>query len=275
MKSSELDLDFDSNSEMEKGKQIIDTKPSATVATTQIKPEDREEQEEGEHLFQSQMWVSGVLLHFIVDNGRKKNLSLAKVVKLLKLLTMPHPKPYKIGCLSQGRDLHLNQQCRLPYTIKPFKDEMLCDIDPLEVSDFLLGQQYMWKHHVVYESRPRSVIIFGEKTLQDTRGIPKGFHIFDLNQVTEGGGKDKFFWFESQKKSFVELKHHLCSTPILSLPDLQQPFEIKTDALDYAVGTILTIHGHPVAYHSEMLSDVVYKYPTYDKEVHSIVQACQ
>jgi hypothetical protein len=35
----------------------------------------------------------------------------------------------------------------------------LCDIAPLEVCDVLLGQPYLWKHHVVYESRPCSVII--------------------------------------------------------------------------------------------------------------------
>ena len=35
----------------------------------------------------------------------------------------------------------------------------MCDIAPLEVFDVLLGQRYMWKHHVVYESRPCSVII--------------------------------------------------------------------------------------------------------------------
>jgi hypothetical protein len=34
-------------------------------------------------------------------------------------------------------------------------------------------------------------------------------------------------------------------------------------------------HDHPVAYHSETLSDVVCKYPTYDKEMYSIVQACR
>ena len=61
--------------------------------------------------------------------------------------------------LSQGQDLHVSQQCRLPYTIKPFKDEELCDISPLEVSNFILGHPYMWKHHVVYESRPCTVII--------------------------------------------------------------------------------------------------------------------
>jgi hypothetical protein len=43
--------------------------------------------------------------------------------------------------------------------IKPFKDEVLCDVAPLEVCDVILGQPYLWKHHVVYESRPRSVII--------------------------------------------------------------------------------------------------------------------
>jgi hypothetical protein len=35
----------------------------------------------------------------------------------------------------------------------------VCDISPLDVCDVVLGQPYMWKCHVVYESRPRSVII--------------------------------------------------------------------------------------------------------------------
>ena len=47
----------------------------------------------------------------------------------------------------------------LQYNIKPFTDEVLCDVSPLEVCDVLLGQPYLWKRHVVYESRPRSMII--------------------------------------------------------------------------------------------------------------------
>ena len=70
------------------------------------------------------------------------------------------------------------------------------------------------------------------------------------------------------------MKNHLCSSPVLSLPDLKHPFEIETDALDYVVGIILTQHGHPVAYHSETLSYVVRKYPNYDKEMYPIVQIC-
>jgi hypothetical protein len=96
-----------------------------------------------------------------------------------------------------------------------------------------------------------------------------------LSNVTKGGDKAKFFWSPTQQQTFEELKQRLCSTPILTLPDLQQPFEIGTDASDYVVGTVLTQHGHPVAYHSETLSDTVRKYPTYDKEMYSIVQACR
>jgi hypothetical protein len=80
-----------------------------------------------------------------------------------------------------------------------------------------------------------------------------------------GGGKAKFAWGWSQQQEFDDLKQCLCSAPILSLPYLQQPFDIKTGASEYAVGIVLTQHNHPVAYHSETLSDVVRKYPTYDK----------
>jgi hypothetical protein len=96
-----------------------------------------------------------------------------------------------------------------------------------------------------------------------------------LSHVTKGGGKEKFVWGKEQQQTFDDLKHRLCSTLVLSLLDLQQSFEIEIDAYDYAIGAVLTQHGHPVAYHSEILSDTVRKYPTYDKEMYSIVQACR
>jgi hypothetical protein len=72
---------------------------------------------------------------------------------------IPHMHPYTNGWIHQGRDLHVIQQFLLPYVINPFKDEVLCDIYPLEVCDILLGKPYLWKRHVVYESGPHSVII--------------------------------------------------------------------------------------------------------------------
>jgi hypothetical protein len=79
-----------------------------------------------------------------------------------------------------------------------------------------------------------------------------------LSQVIRGGGKEKFVWGMSQKQDFDDLKQCLCSSPVLSLLNLQHPFEIKTDASNYVVGVVLTQHGHPMAYHSETLTDVVF-----------------
>jgi hypothetical protein len=75
-----------------------------------------------------------------------------------------------------------------------------------------------------------------------------------------GGSKEKLVWGLSQQQAFDELKKHLFSSPIISLPDLHHPFEIETDASDYVVGIVLTQHDHPVAYHSETLSYVLHKY---------------
>jgi len=69
-----------------------------------------------------------------------------------------------------------------------------------------------------------------------------------LGQVTKDGANAKLFWSEAQQKVFSEMKNRLHSTPILTLLDLQQLFEIETDASDYTID---------VAYHSETLLDKV------------------
>ena len=149
-KESNPDSEYDSENN---GKgQIIDADPTAIITTTTIQPEEPTDPEEGERLFHSQMWVKGTPLHFIVDSGSHKNLISTKVVKQLALSRTPHLQPYNIGWLRQGQDLRVSQQCRFSYSIQPFKDEVLCDVAPLDVSDVLLGQPYMWRRHDVYES---------------------------------------------------------------------------------------------------------------------------
>jgi hypothetical protein len=63
------DVDSESDSEPEKGIRIIDAKPSVTIDTTKVHPEEPKDPEEGECIFHSQMWVKGTPLHFIVDNN--------------------------------------------------------------------------------------------------------------------------------------------------------------------------------------------------------------
>jgi hypothetical protein len=74
VKASESDVGYDSESEPERGKWIIDVEPSATAATTKLQPDEPDEPKEGECLFHSHMWVKGTPLHFIIYSGRNKNL---------------------------------------------------------------------------------------------------------------------------------------------------------------------------------------------------------
>jgi hypothetical protein len=55
MKDFELEADFESESNPEGGKKIINVEPNAIVTTTKVQPRDPKELEEGKHLFHSQM----------------------------------------------------------------------------------------------------------------------------------------------------------------------------------------------------------------------------
>ena len=54
---------------------------------------------------------------------------------------------------------------------------------------------------------------------------------------------------------------------------MHQPFEIETDASNYALGVVITESGHPVAFHFETFNDIVRRYSTYEKELYAIMQA--
>jgi hypothetical protein len=92
-----------------------------------------------------------------------------------------------------------------------------------------------------------------------------------LNVVTSV--KKVFQWGGKQQKDFDTLKEKISSTPVLALPNLRQPFEIQTDARNYAMGAVLLQHGKPICFHSETFNGAVINYPTYDKELYALVQS--
>ena len=69
------------------------------------------------------------------------------------------------------------------------------------------------------------------------------------------------------------MKEKISTTSVLALPDVQRPFEIQTDASDYAMGAVLTKHVKPIYYHSETFNPIVVNYPTYDKELYALAQS--
>jgi hypothetical protein len=85
--------------------------------------------------------------------------------------------------------------------------------------------------------------------------------------------KQVFQWGGKQHKAFDTLKEKISSTHVLALPNLRQPFEIQTDASNYAMGAVLLQYGKPICFHSETFNGAVINYPTYDKELYALVQS--
>ena len=85
--------------------------------------------------------------------------------------------------------------------------------------------------------------------------------------------KNTFQWEGRQQKSFDTLKWKINIAPVLSLSNLQQPFEIEIDANRYTMGVVLMQYRKPICYHSETFNQVVVNYSTYDKELYALVQS--
>jgi predicted aspartyl protease len=61
-------------------------------------------------------------------------------------------------------------------------------------------------------------------------------------------------WTEECQQSFEKMKQALTSAPTLKMPDFTQPFEVITDASDFALGAILIQQNRPVAFESRVMN---------------------
>jgi hypothetical protein len=85
--------------------------------------------------------------------------------------------------------------------------------------------------------------------------------------------KQVFQWGGKKQQAFDTLKEKISSAPVLALLNLRQPFEIQTDASNYAMGAVLLQCGKTICFHSKTFNDVVINYPTYDKEFYALVES--
>lgn len=96
-----------------------------------------------------------------------------------------------------------------------------------------------------------------------------------LSQLTKKGAK--FVWAEEQERSFNKLKSMLVSPPILQQIDERKPFNLKTDASDYALGAVLMQgekeNEHPIEYASRLLLPAERNYSTTEREALAVVWA--
>src|SRR5450759_673810 len=84
---------------------------------------------------------------------------------------------------------------------------------------------------------------FYRKYIKEFSKIAKPLHGLTLKYQV-------FVWNQDCELTFLELKRQMVSLPVLKLPEPGKPFEIWTDASDFAIGACLHQDGRPVAYKS-------------------------
>jgi len=87
--------------------------------------------------------------------------------------------------------------------------------------------------------------------------------------------KKTFQWSPEAQLAFDKVKDTMTQTPVLALPNFQEPFVIETDACQDGVGAVLMQHGRPVAYLSKALAGRNQHISIYEKEFLALIMAVE
>ena len=88
----------------------------------------------------------------IIDGGSCANVSSQSMVHKLNLPVTPHPKPCTIQWLNQSKGLQISTRCLLSLSIgKTYKDEIWCDIVPMDACHVLLGWPWLLYRRVMHD----------------------------------------------------------------------------------------------------------------------------
>ncbi|PIL31772.1 hypothetical protein GSI_06476 [Ganoderma sinense ZZ0214-1] len=93
-------------------------------------------------------------------------------------------------------------------------------------------------------------------------------------------GNAPWKWKAEEQEAFDKLKHCFTESPVLSMYNPDCKTRIEVDASRYATSAVLSQEGedgkwHPVAFHSESMSNAECNYEIYDKEMLTIICALQ
>jgi hypothetical protein len=78
----------------------------------------------------------------IIDSGSTDNLVSTEMVEKLELETTAHLTPYKVSWLQKGHQVIVTKQCLVEFKIGGYRDEILCDVIPMDVCHVLLGRPW-------------------------------------------------------------------------------------------------------------------------------------
>ena len=103
-----------------------------------------------ENIFHTRCLIQNIC-SLIVDGGSCANVASTSVVDKLGLSSISHTKPYKLQWLSEVGEIIVNKQVLINFSIGKYKDEVLCDVVPMEATHVLLGRPWQFDRKVFHD----------------------------------------------------------------------------------------------------------------------------
>jgi hypothetical protein len=127
---------------------------SLTVHKVLLKPEKEvEDTAQRCRLFRTTCKTKGWKCKVIVDSGSTDNLVSNEMVEKLELETHRHPSPYKVSWLQKGHQVCVTNNAWFNFKMGEYRDEILCDVIPMDVCHVLLGRPWQFDRNVVHDGR--------------------------------------------------------------------------------------------------------------------------
>jgi hypothetical protein len=119
-----------------------------------LKPEkEAENPVQRNSLFRTACKTKDRVCKVIVDSGSTDNLVSTEMVEKMELETVAHPSPYKVSWLQKGHQVTVTKQCLVEFKIGGYRDEILCDVIPMDVCHLLLGRPWQYDRNVIHDGR--------------------------------------------------------------------------------------------------------------------------
>ena len=104
------------------------------------------------NIFHTRCTSHGKVCDIIIDSGSCENVVSNYMVDKLQLPTQPHPHPYKLQWLNKGNEVKVTKRCLVSFSIgQKYKDEVWCDVIPMDACHLLLGRPWQYDRHVQYD----------------------------------------------------------------------------------------------------------------------------
>ena len=111
----------------------------------------RVKDQQQESIFHSCCTVEGKVCSLIIDGDSYANVISLSIIEKLGLQAMAHPHPYNIQWLNQSKGLQINSRCLISLSIgKNYRDELWCDVIPMDACHILLGHPWMYDRKVMH-----------------------------------------------------------------------------------------------------------------------------